>query len=306
VIPLQLNREFDGTLLVIAELLRTWFLLLVTYAVQLLFLYEIAQIDEAKKWEVNTELRSLNLVCVFIFMVQIFQEFHACKDLFHVLIKCPHKHSERSVYQQLMPRPCTDIASPRNHEQQHGAILEEETSPAKRAADQCAAFYVMNHMTSYMKKLYPGKAPEDVFILWTLDDMTLGWKFCCIVFAAIPRFIICLLCGYIGAIYIGRSESKEAMLLNTLAVLFVLDIDESIYNVFTSGSLKVHMENVKPIVLHPTNNERLISFVFASFIFPVLVVALSWLIVDLDMNNELDVSWLGKLGIGHLVDRSDD
>ena len=96
------------------------------------------------------------------------------------------------------------------------------------------------------------------------------------------------------------------MLLNTLAVLFVVDIDESIYNVFTSGSLKVHMENVKPIVLHPTNNERLISFVFASFVFPVLVVALSWLIVDLDMNNELDVSWLGKLGIGHLVDRSDD
>ena len=56
------------------------------------------------------------------------------------------------------------------------------------------------------------------------------------------------------------------------------------------------------MALHPTNNERLISFVFASFIFPVLVVALSWLIVDLDMNNELDVSWLGKLGIGHLVE----
>ena len=118
----------------------------------------------------------------------------------------------------------------------------------------------------------------------------------CILFAAIPRMLICLLLGFIGAIYIGRSESQEAMLLNTLAVLFVLDIDDAIYNVFTSGSLKVHMEHIKPIILHPTNNDRLIAFFFASFIFPVLVVALSVVIVEKDVENGLSVEWFASLG----------
>ena len=76
-IPLQLSNEVDGTFLVIAEKLRIWFLLITTYIVQLLFLFHIADITEKKKATTSSsEYRLLNHVCVFVFMVQIFQEVH--------------------------------------------------------------------------------------------------------------------------------------------------------------------------------------------------------------------------------------
>ena len=83
--------------------------------------------------------------------------------------------------------------------------------------------------------------------------------------------------------------------MNTLAGLFVLNIPYSLYSVFTGGLLKSRMKNVKPITIYPTNNERLLSFIFASVIYPVLVVACSGCIVHMDMNNELSVAWLGEL-----------
>jgi drug/metabolite transporter (DMT)-like permease len=104
--------------------------------------------------------------------------------------------------------------------------------------------------------------------------------------------VLCLFLGFIGAIYIGRSGDKEAMILNTLGVVFVLGIPSSLYSVFTRGAIKKKMADVKPITTHPTNNERLFYFIFTSVIFPSLVVASSACIVHMDLNNELSVAWV--------------
>jgi len=110
----------------------------------------------------------------------------------------------------------------------------------------------------------------------------LQWKVWCFVVVFLPRVLMsCALC-YVGAMYICRSESKEAMILNTLSVLFIVEIDDTVYKVFTSGSLKVHMENVKGISLHPTNADRLVSFMFASVFSPILAVFMSWFFVYLE------------------------
>ena len=100
----------------------------------------------------------------------------------------------------------------------HGGILETETE-SQNYEKPTMINSIYHNMVSHMKRLPPGKTPEETLAVWTVDDMTLGWKLMCIFFAAIPRMLICLLLGFIGAIYIGRSESQEAMLLNTLAVL---------------------------------------------------------------------------------------
>ena len=222
--------------------------------------------------------------------------------------RCPIKSIDGRVYRLILPSECVETvavdpagraepvggaAESELHNSKHGGILVNETeAQTDKKTTMISSMY--GHMVSYMKRLPAGKTPEEALEVWTLDDMTLGWKFVCILFAAIPRLLICLLLGFIGAIYIGRSESQEAMILNTLAVLFVLDIDDSIYNVFTSGSLKVHMDHIKPIVLHPSNNDRLIAFFFASFIFPVLVVAISVVIVEKDVENGLSVEWFAE------------
>ena len=112
VIPLQLSRKVDGTGLVIIENLRVWLLLMVSYLVQFLFMYEIAELDESRKYEVHSELWLLNYVCVFVFMVKIFEELRACKDLLLVIIQCPSKsdHGYGAMQQ-------SDLADT------HGAIL---------------------------------------------------------------------------------------------------------------------------------------------------------------------------------------
>ena len=88
---------------------------------------------------------------------------------------------------------------------------------------------------------------------------------------------------------------KEEMLLNTLSVLFVLNIPLSLYSVFTGALIKNRMQDVKPITTHPTNNERLFSFIFASVIYPIVVVACSGCIVHMDLKNELSVAWVHEL-----------
>ena len=64
----------DGRCLVIAEKIRIWFLLILTYSMQLMFVFHLAEITESKKFITNSEHRLLNHVCVFVFMVQIFQD----------------------------------------------------------------------------------------------------------------------------------------------------------------------------------------------------------------------------------------
>lgn len=107
---------------------------------------------------------------------------------------------------------------------------------------------------------------------WTLDRMTRSWKFMCFVLSALPRLAIAVAVLVMGAEYVSRSGSKEDMILNTLAVLFVVEVDDAIYNVFTSESLRSHMETLKPIPLNPTNNDRMFAFIFSALIYPIAAV----------------------------------
>merc|ERR1712176_1532126 len=70
----------------------------------------------------------------------------------------------------------------------------------------------------------------------------------------IPRFLICCLLAKAGAGYIVRSDQ---IIVDTVAVLFVVDIATFIYSAFTS------------------NARRFVSFLFVNFVYPVLLVCFS-------------------------------
>jgi hypothetical protein len=296
VIPLQLNLEVDGVLLTCAELFRSYFLLFLSYGVQAVFLYQIALIDEDKAGNCDDgRLYFLSLICVFTFTVSIFEEANEIKNLAVTLYKCP---SRQEFYTRLTevcgvadqatiptalrnedgarsPRRCAE--GPPGMDTKHGAILEAEREAAKSAKS------LMDHMSHFARMLKPGQRAHEVLDEWTLDGMTWQWKAWSFVVVVLPRILLTVALFCVGAFYIMRSGDKGQMIMNTLAVNFIVDIDDQLYKVFTSGSLKVHMENVKPIPLHPTNMDRLVSFLFASIVSPALAVGISVGFVSIEL-----------------------
>jgi ABC-type uncharacterized transport system permease subunit len=113
---------------------------------------------------------------------------------------------------------------------------------------------------------------DDKTHVWTLDSMSHGWKAVCLLFVGIPRFLICCLLAKAGAGYIVRSDQ---IIVDTVAVLFVVDIATFIYSAFTTNAVKQQLEMVQPVEWRPSNTRRFVSFLFVNFVYPVLLVCFS-------------------------------
>jgi hypothetical protein len=66
-------------------------------------------------------------------------------------------------------------------------------------------------------------------------------------FIIVPRLIICLFLGVTGLRFIGKTNSLDDLVLNCVAVAFVMDLDEIAYEGFTPRRLKTLVSQVEPI-----------------------------------------------------------
>merc|ERR1719191_2645717 len=115
---------------------------------------------------------------------------------------------------------------------------------------------------------------------WTLDNMTKSYKAFAIFVIVLPKLAIALSVAYVGSVYILKSGDAETMILNTLAVLFVVDIDEFIYNTFTPASMKNQLVNVPEIALNPSNFERKWAYFSSTFVHPALIIGATYWLVN--------------------------
>merc|ERR1719324_1594764 len=113
---------------------------------------------------------------------------------------------------------------------------------------------------------------------WTLNNMTGFYKTVVFLLIILPRMIIAVLVVWIGAIYILNSSDAETMLLNTLAVLFVLDIDEFFYQTFTATHMKMQLTTVPEIKLNPGKWTHVAGFFNSLVGYPALVTIASLVI----------------------------
>lgn len=248
--PLQLDIDVDGKFIFITELFRSTFLLLVNYTVQGLFLWQFYLINSAKTHEgCAGGLESLRILCVFVFCVSSFLEIRDSENMFFGLWACPTKDSSQAQ------------ATHQSHAG-HGAVMEAESkgwNPADR-------------MNVWLKKKTAGTG-------WTLENMTKAYKAFVILAVVLPKLGIALSVAYVGSVYILKSGDAETMILNTLAVLFVVDIDEFIYNTFTPASMKSQLVNIPEISLNPTNMERKWAYFSSTFLHPSIIIAATfWLV----------------------------
>ena len=78
------------------------------------------------------------------------------------------------------------------------------------------------------------------------NGFTIAHKISNFVFICIPKGLMGLFFLVIGGMYISVSGSNETIIMNTLALYFVLEIDEFIFMGFVSPKLKSSMESLPP------------------------------------------------------------
>ena len=84
----------------------------------------------------------------------------------------------------------------------------------------------------------------------TLVSGMLGWlKVAHVCFVIVPKAAIACTLYYVGSLFILTSEDDETVLLNTVALYFILDVDEYIFSVFTSSFTKNALNKIPPIIV---------------------------------------------------------
>eukprot|EP00929_Paragymnodinium_shiwhaense_P017150 TRINITY_DN12612_c0_g3_i1.p1 TRINITY_DN12612_c0_g3~~TRINITY_DN12612_c0_g3_i1.p1 ORF type:complete len:1310 (-),score=213.17 TRINITY_DN12612_c0_g3_i1:416-4345(-) len=73
-----------------------------------------------------------------------------------------------------------------------------------------------------------------------------------IVFVVLPRFAIAIILGGIGAMYLGVTASMPDLLLNAMALAFIIDLDEMFYSVFAPRRIQLLVQNFEPTPVIPS------------------------------------------------------
>jgi len=81
--------------------------------------------------------------------------------------------------------------------------------------------------------------------------MTKKWKIFCFLFVIVPKLgVACALLGY-GTGFVVNTQENSDLILNALALGFVLEIDEMSYEYFLSYQMQDILDNLPPITLKP-------------------------------------------------------
>jgi len=247
--PLQVSVSIDGCTIVFPAMIRAFLFMAMTFTVQFLCVVRIHHMSmKMQGQECSHEHSYMQVVCVFMFGMCIFSELRGCVDFLALVARCP-------VYRGGWGY--TGIGSESDWWHGHGAMLSQW-----RVEHSCGCgARVANWVTRSS---------------WTLDSMGYGWKAVCLVFVGLPRVLICCLFAKVGVGFIVRSPQ---IIVDTVAMLFVVNIATFIYTFFTTNEVKQQMETVKPVEWYASNTRRITSFLFVNFAYPVLLVCLSVAVV---------------------------
>lgn len=244
--PLHLSMAVDGKLVYITEMTKIYSMLTVCVFIQLFFIAHLYKVDEhGMDSECAPHLVGLCLVCVFVFEATILAELRHSFLLFGLIY-----HAEPDQGKGPVP--------------QAGAVMvaEEEKGGA------------LNRMTRKFRQPVPPEMPQ-----WNMHQASKTYKTMCSIFVVIPKIFIGMWLGYAGGIYIAQCQTTEDMILNTLAVNFVVDIDEILYDSFTSDATKASLENAETVEITLGNRGRIALWAFNTVVFPLLAVFLAYLFV---------------------------
>jgi len=105
-----------------------------------------------------------------------------------------------------------------------------------------------------------------------MSGMPTWYKVFVVIFVLIPKFMVAVLLWLVGGVYLARSDSSETLILNSVALYFIMEIDEMIWKnliptehqIITTErfpSIKSPLARVKWVLVLYTFLNGIISFI---------------------------------------------
>lgn len=252
--PLQLDASVDGWTIIFLVMTRAFFFIALNFIIQMLYVVKIHRLSVDSQSEPREEQERfyMQVVCVFVFGISIFRELRDCIDFLALVVRCPV--SRDGGYQ--------GIGRGSDGSRRHGAVLSQERpSGTFKFHDKFLSWATRRSSKTHV---------------WTLGSMSYSWKVVCLLFVGMPRILFCSLFAKVGAGFIVRSPD---IIIDTVGVLFVVEIGTFMYNAFTTNAVKQQLEQLQPIEWFPSNARRLAAFLFVNFAYPLLLICFSVAVV---------------------------
>mmetsp|Transcript_14419 Transcript_14419/g.26577 ORF Transcript_14419/g.26577 Transcript_14419/m.26577 type:complete len:319 (-) Transcript_14419:58-1014(-) len=270
--PLALDLKHDGRLVYWVELLRCYFLLLLQYAIQVYFIYQIAIINERNEFIVTCSDTPhdviLEMVCVFVFILAVWAEFDNSVGTVMLLWNSPSAQLREKLQERETKNPRFLPLAPSSSLKEagcsstSGAVLEAEgqTLPSSQS------------LSSFVFQMGKAKAAKPGMKQWNLDGMSRRYKVWAMVMIGLPKVFTTLSVGYAGGLYICYSKDPESLLQNSLAMTFVVEVENLLYKAFTPVATANHLEHAKSVPISLNNFLRLSLWFVSAAVYPVLTL----------------------------------
>merc|ERR1719343_1306552 len=111
---------------------------------------------------------------------------------------------------------------------------------------------------------------ESALKRWSISEVSVRFKVLCVVCIALPKLLVDITLAYLGGLYVVLTQDPGDMLMNTLSLVFVVEIDNLMYMAFTSDAMRSNLEHMRPVLVHLNNNLRIATWLGASVVSPLM------------------------------------
>jgi len=273
--PPQLSVKHDGRGLFVTEIARVYFMLLINYFVCSLFVLQINEMNDGAEHHCSAQLVLLEFICVFVFEVQMLTELQESVGMVFLILtaKGPSAEVQKEGSGRFSRGPSL-YAQARDASPTGGAVLVNEDNGG-----------------SWMRRLKKRLRRTEEEQQWAFEGISWTFKAWSLLVVAVPKVLLGLAVAYIGGVYIIKSADAETMVMSTLAVVFIADIDAILYEAFTSSAMRCELEDMEPVEVPLSNAKRfglwLLSGVFAPVIMAAASAAIMWQVRRQDCDGEI-------------------
>lgn len=83
-------------------------------------------------------------------------------------------------------------------------------------------------------------------MVWQVAALESGWKAVYAIFLLIPKLVIFFLVYWMGSLWLMSETDRSELILNAVALVFVLDLDELLFLAIVTSDVQQYMDNLKP------------------------------------------------------------
>lgn len=267
----RVNRHSDGNVLFVAEVFRVVFLLGLNYLLTVLFTAQLG-LMVTKQFELGERPCPMHFMvlifcCTFIFEVSMLAHFEKCFNLTKLLwFADGHQYEkvDNPIADALARVRSAPDGSNELPKAGGGAILAQQKTFSSKL---------------YMRILHPihgDRNDQHGMSVWSLKGTSGYYRGACFVLIVLPKCFADLMLAYLGGLFVASTSEGDNMMLNTLAVVFISELDELMYFSFTSSAMRLQLENMKAVKLQLTNKVRISMWFFHSLVVPTVAVSFAF------------------------------